>query len=333
MGAGASVDAYDKKSMEILVHAPIKFADGMYEQFQYEELGLKPAQREELMVRAREDQIFPLVLTDTAADDDDDKKKCGDLLVADLKMLLEERYGCDHHTFTIHYEGEEPPTELERAEQGLGIHGDPFLDTDKLRHTGIAPGVTIYMMLYDPFVDDKQALKLLYKSLKGLEKRKNWDQLESFATWDKLNTLEGVQVTGTKTEKKDKRRVTHFDFHDFRLEGELPVKLPTKLKEFYLYNNKISGELPPFPVSLELIRGRSNRFTGELPYSLPRNLRILDLAGNYLEGTISDAPMPKYLKKFWVHHNNLEITNSQEEKAQTQCPKCDFQFFDKPATY
>jgi hypothetical protein len=330
MGSGVSIDAIEKPSIEIQVHAPVRFADPMYEQFQFEELGIKPAAREVLMLAAREDGLFPITLEDPTGE----RTHAGDLKIFELKNLIEERYGIDHHTFTIHFEPEEI-TDQERAELGIGVHGEPFLDTQMIRETGITEGAVIHIMLYDPFVDDRQAMQLLFKSLKGLEKREGWNDIKNYTCPNDLNKMEGVTASG-KEGKEEKWRVTHIDLHDFRLSGELPVKLPTKLKELILYTNKISGVLPPLPVTLELFRARSNDFTGSLPETFPRNLRFFDIAGNYIEGTLSDLevhPLPKFLKRFWVHHNNLELTNSQEEEAQKQCPKCNFQFFDKPSTY
>jgi hypothetical protein len=327
MGSGVSIDAIEKPSIEIKIHAPVMFADPMYEQFQFEELGIKPAAREVLMLEAREDGLFPLILEDPTGE----RTHAGDLKIYELKNLIEERYGVDHHTFTIHFELE-PPTDQERAELGIGSHGDPFLDTQMIRETEITENIIVHMMLYDPFVDDRQAMQLFFKSVKGLEKRKGWDAIKSISCPFDFNKLEGVTASG-KEGKEEKWRVTHIDLHDFRLSGELPVKLPTKLKELNIYCNEIGGPLPPLPVTLELFRARSNNFSGMMPESFPKNLRFFDVCGNYLEGTLSDQRLPKFLKRFWVHHNNLEITNSQEDEAMEQCPKCDFQFFDKPATY
>ena len=128
---------------------------------------------------------------------------------------------------------------------------------------------------------DRAALVALYKSTGG----PNWWRSRGWLSGGPIGYWSGVRTSGG--------RVTELHLFQNRLSGELPPELGdlTHLERLYLWDNGLAGEIPSQIGNLSELRElniRGNQLNGEIPPEIGKltNLSLLDLDSNRLSGEI-----------------------------------------------
>ncbi|KAK1440256.1 hypothetical protein QVD17_06081 [Tagetes erecta] len=101
------------------------------------------------------------------------------------------------------------------------------------------------------------------------------------------------------------------------LQGLIPVP-PPSIKNFFLSNNRLTGEIPPSicdSLSLLLLDLSSNKITGSIPpcfEKLSNSLLVLNLKGNNLQGTIPNI---------FTNESQLQMISLNENKLEGPLPR------------
>ncbi|CAL5008276.1 unnamed protein product [Urochloa decumbens] len=94
------------------------------------------------------------------------------------------------------------------------------------------------------------------------------------------NTLSGRLPTNMET-----MSLLYLDLSSNKLTGPIPP-LPISLRILFLSTNQLTGSIPPLPVSLVIVDLSSNQLTGQVPSLLPPMLSYLDISNNSLVGSL-----------------------------------------------
>ena len=100
--------------------------------------------------------------------------------------------------------------------------------------------------------------------------------------------------------------VRNFYLYNNQLSGTIPTTLPASIGVLLLFNNQLSGEIPDLSglSRLSHLYLHKNQLSGEIPdLSGLSRLRNLYLFDNQLSGTIPD--LPTSLQELWLHDNQL----------------------------